>query len=206
MKFSDRAYRLLTAYGLLLVWAVVIVVFSILQPEIFPTTRNLQTILSTQAVLLILTLALLPSLAAGELDLSVAGVLGLSFTIVGWLNVVHGWPIGMTIVVAMLAGLLVGAINAVLIVGIGVDSFVTTLGMGTLLAGIAVALHAEPVSGVSTGLVDVFRAEIFGVQAVFYYGLALTIVLWYTFSHTPLGRYLFIVGSGREVAVLTGIR
>ena len=50
------------------------------------------------------------------------------------------------------------------------------------------------------------RTNLFGVQLVFYYGLALVLALWYVLSHTPLGRYLYFVGEGRNVARLSGIR
>jgi len=199
-------FELLSRFGLLVAWAAVIVVFCILSPDIFATTRNLQITLSTQSVLLVLTLALLPALAAGEYDLSVAGVLGLSYVLIGWLNVVHGWPILACILVALAAGVAVGVLNTLLIVGIGIDSLVATLGMGTLLAGAALGINGESVAGISISLVEVFREPILGVQMGFWIALVLTVMFWYVFTQTPLGRYMFVVGAGREVARLTGLR
>lgn len=197
---------LLSRYGLLVAWGVVVLVFCLLSPDVFATTRNLQITLSTQSVLLIVTLALLPALAAGEYDLSVAGVMGISYVLVGWLNVVHGWPIGPTILVALAAGVAVGVVNSLLIVSIGIDSLVATLGMGTLLAGAALGINGASVAGVSSGLVDVFRTQFLGVQMGFWFALILTALFWYVFTQTPLGRYVFVVGAGREVARLTGLR
>jgi ribose transport system permease protein len=205
-RLGISGVEFVSRFGLLVAWAVVIVVFCILSPDVFATTRNLQITLSTQSVLLVLTLALLPSLAAGEYDLSVAGVLGLSYVLIGWLNVVHGWPVLPSIVVALAAGVAIGIVNAVLIVGIGIDSLVATLGMGTLLAGAALGINGESVAGISTSLVDVFRQPILGVQMGFWIGLVLTALFWYVFTQTPLGRYVFVVGAGREVARLTGLR
>lgn len=198
--------ELLSRYGLLVAWAAVIVLFSILSPDVFATTRNLQITLSTQSVLLVLTLALLPALAAGEYDLSVAGVLGISYVLVGWLNVVHGWSIWPTILVALAAGVLVGVVNAILIVKIGIESLVATLGMGTLLAGAAIGINNVSVAGISPGLVNTARTDIFGIQLAFWFGLGLTVLLWYVFTQTPLGRYIFVIGAGRDVARLTGLR
>lgn len=196
---------LLSRYGLVVSWGLVVLVFSLLQPSTFATATNFQTIFSSQAVMLVLTLALLPSLAAGEYDLSVAGTLGVSLVLVGELNVVHGWPIGWTIVVALGAGAFVGLVNVFFIVVIGIDSLVVTLGSGTLLAGVALGINSQSLGGVSAGLVSAMRFDIFGLQAAFYYGVILTIILWYIFRFTPLGRYLYFVGSGRNVARLTGI-
>jgi ribose transport system permease protein len=199
---ATAAYR----FGLLLSWIVLIVVYSILLPDVFLTEANFQTIFSSQAVLLVLTLGLLPALAAGEYDLSAAGVLGVALVLVGWLNVVHQWPILPTVIIALGSGVIVGLLNSLFIVVVGIDSIVVTLGMGTLLAGVAIGINNVSVGGVSNALVTLTNTQILGLQLVFFYGLALTIVTWYVFSYTPLGRYLFFVGAGRNVARLSGIR
>jgi ribose transport system permease protein len=207
---DDRAAGVMTAlanrYGLVAIWLVLIAFYSIKIPAIFFTAANFQTIFSSQAVLLVLTLGLLPSLAAGEYDLSFGGVLGVAFVIVGWLNVVHGWPIVPTCLVAVGAGFVIGGLNALLVVVVGVDSIIVTLGMGTLLTGAAIGINNLSVGGISPSLVSFAGTEIFGLQLVFFYGLALTVVMWYVFSFTPLGRYLYFVGAGRSVARLAGIR
>jgi ribose transport system permease protein len=198
--------NLANRFGLLVIWVALIVFYSIKMPSIFFTAANFQTIFSSQAVLLILTLGVLPSLAAGEYDLSIAGVMGVALVLVGWLNVVEGWPIVPTILVALGAGVLVGIINSFLVVVIGIESIVVTLGMGTLLTGVALGINNLSVGGISQGLVNFAGTQVFGLQIVFFYGLGLTILLWYVFAYTPLGRYLYFVGAGRSVARLAGIR
>ena len=205
-RLPKRAAALSERFGLVLVWIVVIVVFSALRPDTFATTNNLKTILSTQAIPLFMALGLVPALAAREFDLSVGGVMGLSLVLVGHLNVTEHWAIGPAVAVAVGAGIVVGAINAFCIIVLEIDSIVVTLGMGTLLAGAALGISSLPVSGVSQTLVDVSTHEVAGVQLVFYYGLLLTAVLGYVLFHTPLGRYLYFVGEGRSVARLSGIR
>jgi ribose transport system permease protein len=196
----------MSRYGLVVAWLTVIVVFSLLRPSTFFTAVNLQTILSAQAILLILTIALLPSLTAGEYDLSIAGAMGVSFVTVGYLNVLQGWPIGLVVLAVLGIGLAIGLINIVLIIFVGVESIVATLGLGTLLIGASMGINQLPIAGISPTLINISRYQIAGVQAVFYYGLALTVATWYVFSFTPLGRYLYFVGAGRDVARLSGIR
>ena len=122
-------------------WAVVIVTFSALRPNTFATVGNAQTILGSQAVLVILAMALLVPFAAGEFDISISGTASISLVLLGWLNVIHGWPIGFAILIALFAGALVGLVNAFFVVGIGVDSIVVTLGMGTFLIGLGVGIN-----------------------------------------------------------------
>ncbi|HYC81698.1 MAG TPA: ABC transporter permease [Solirubrobacterales bacterium] len=200
------AAEIISRYGLLVALLAVVVVFSVLRPETFFTTANLQTILGSQAVLLIVTIGLLLPLTAGEFDLSIAGTVTVSNVLIGYLNVTQGWPILAAVVAALLAGVLIGALNAFLVVFVDVQSFVATLGVGTLLLGAALAINNIAIGGISHSLVSVTTTQILGVQLVFYYGLALVLLVWFVLQYMPLGRYLFFVGSGRDVARLSGIR
>lgn len=203
-KHMTRDYA--QRFGLLGAWILIIVVFSAILPESFGTVRNFQTILSSQAVILTLAIAFMIPLIAGELDLSLAGVLGLSNLLVGYLNVVHGWPIVASVAAAVLAGSLIGLINGLLVVGLRLDSIVVTLGMGTLLGGVALGVQSIPVIGVSEKLVDVVRFQLFGLQMSFYFAFGLTLLVAYILTFTPIGRHLYFVGAGSNVARLAGIR
>ncbi len=203
-RLSPRDY--LQRYGLLLAWAVVVIVFSLLRPETYGTLRNFQTIFSSQAVILTLAIGLMLPLIVGELDLSLAGVLGLSNMLVGWLNVEMGWPIGAAVLAALAAGAFVGIVNSLLVVGLKLNSIVVTLGMGTLLAGITVGIHNLPIGGVSPGLVSFIRFKPLGLQMSFYIALAIAALAWYVLKYTPLGRHLYFVGDGPNVARLSGLR
>jgi ribose transport system permease protein len=193
-------------YGVIVVWLLVIVVFSALRPDTFFSFATVQTLAGSQAVLLIIALGLLIPLSAGEFDLSVSGVTGLSLVLIGWLNVIHEWPIGAAIGVALLAALVVGAVNAFFVVVAGVDSFIVTLGTGTVLTGVVLGINTQSTGGISQKLVDAVHTNVLGLPLGFYYGLGLTVVVWYVMSHTPLGRYLYFVGSGRDVARLSGVK
>lgn len=193
-------------WGLLVAWAIVIVVFGVLRPDTFLTGANFSTIFGSQAVLVILAIALLIPLTTGEYDLSVAGTLGMGLILTQWLSAEHGWSLGPAVCVALLAGVVVGFVNAFFIIKVGVESLIVTLGMGTLLTGIGFALTETTVVGPSTFLPEAVRNHFLGIPLAFYYGLALTVLAWYVYARTPLGRYLYFVGSGRDVARLSGIK
>jgi ribose transport system permease protein len=195
-------------YALPIVWAITIVIFSILRPETFPTTENFSTIFGTQAVLVVLTLGLLIPLTAGDYDLSIAYVLTLAAMVLAILNVNYGWSIYWAILAALGSGAAVGFINGGLVVIFGIDPFIVTLGTGTFVGGVVLWISSsETISGVSTKLVNPVVADRFlGIPLEFYYGLGLCIFLWYVFEYTPLGRRLLFVGRGRSVSRLSGIR
>lgn len=195
-------------FALLAVWAAVALSFVILKPDTFATTANVQIIFGSQAVLLIIALAVILPLTAGEFDLSVASVLSLAAMLVAFLNVNAGWPIWAALLAAMVMGLLVGLFNGALVVGLGLDSFIVTLGSGTVLLGVVAWVSgSQTISGIDASLVDwTINHRILGVSMSFWYGLILCAVLWYVFRFTPAGRRLLFVGRGRGVARLSGLR
>jgi ribose transport system permease protein len=199
---------LIERYAVLAAWGIVIAVFGALRPDTFLTASNFQTIFGSQAVLVVVTLGLLIPLAAGDYDLSVASNIALCSMLVAVLNVNHEWPIGMAILAALAAGLLVGIINGALVVLFGISSLIVTLGTGTFIQGIVLWISdSNTISGISTALVDnVIVNRLFGIPLGFYYGLALCVVVWYVFDFTPLGRRLLFVGRAANVARLSGIR
>lgn len=194
-------------YGILVLWAVIIVVFSLLRPHTFPTSSNFETIFGTQAVQLVITLGLIVSLTAGEFDLSVAAVMGFAATMLAFLNVNHHWALVPAIVATLVVGLIIGSINAFLVVRIGVSSLIVTLGMGTLLTGVGYGISSSvTIGGISQGLLNAMQNTILGLPIAFYVGVFICFVLWYILGYTPLGRHLLFVGEGREVARLAGLR
>jgi ribose transport system permease protein len=203
-----RSTGRLEAMALPLAWVAVIVVFSIIETETFFTTANLASILASQAVLVVVTLGLIVPLIAGDFDLSVGSVVGTSALTIAILNVQQGWNIWLAILAALAVGVVVGLINGALTVLVGIDSLIVTLGMSTLLAGVALwASGANTITGVDQTLIDVVISyRLLGIPLEFYYAMIFALVLWYVFAFTPLGQRLLVVGRNREVARLSGIR
>ena len=206
-----RGFRL-ADYGervaLLGAWVVVIVVFAILAPQTFFNTQNFTTIFGTQTTLVMLALALLIPLTAGDYDLSVAGTLTMAGMVVALLNAHHGVPIGLTMVIAVAIGAFIGSVNGFFVMVFGIDPFIVTLGMQTVIAGLVLWISgSQTISGVSPWLSNwVVTRRLFGISLEFYYGLILCIVLWYVFEYTAIGRRILFVGRGINVARLSGIR
>ena len=199
--------RAIQASALPVVWVVLIIVFSVIDPGTFFTTPNFTNILNSQATLVFITLALLLPLSAGDFDLSIASNAGLAAMIVAVLNVHHHVPIVTCVVVALAAGIGIGLVNAAIVVGFGVDAFIATLGSGSVIAGLTAAISSEnTISGVSSGLVNLVNNTWWGLSHCFVAALALTLILWYVAQHTMLGRRVLFVGLGPTVAQLSGIR
>src|ERR1700755_3284844 len=176
-----RAGEFVERFALVGAWIAVILVFTALKPDTFATSSNFAAILGSQAILVVLTCALLIPLTAGDYDLSITGVLTLSQMIVGILNTQHGVSVFVCIVLALLMGALVGLVNGAFVVIFGVDSFIVTLGTGTFLGGVVLWISdSETFAGISSQLTGpVVVDRLLRVPLAFYYGLALVIALWY---------------------------
>jgi ribose transport system permease protein len=203
-KLGDYAER----YALVIAWIIVIVVFSILAPQSYFNVQNFTTMFGTQTTLVILALALLIPLTAGDYDLSVAATLTMSGMIVAVLNAQHGLPIGLAILIALSFGALVGLVNGFFVMVFGIDPFIVTLGIGTVITGLVLWISSsQTVSGVSGWLSNwVVVHRLFGISLEFYYGLILCAVLFYVFDFMAIGRRILFVGRGTNVARLSGIR
>lgn len=203
---TTRAARLLYRYAVLLVLLAMVGVFSLLAPETFPTFANLRVITSTQAVLIVASLGLILPFATGEFDLSFGPVIAWSSTLLAVLTVNHEWSFVPALAVVLLSALMWGALNAFFIVGVGISSLITTLGSGTVIIGFTIAISkSEVIAGAPDVLVSAATSQLFGLPLPVYFGLALAFVIWALLEHTPLGRYIYFTGEGRDVARLSGL-
>lgn len=205
---TPRVGLLVEKYGVVLAWLAVIVFFCVLRPDTFAQTATIRLVLSTQTVVLVASLALMLTLAVGELDLSVGSIVGFGGALMAVLNGKEGMPALPALAVTVLVCLLFGVVNAVLVVYVGVQSIIVTLGSGTLLAGVTLAIsNSQVVTGISPSVISFMSTpRLFGVPAPFYCALLLTVVLWFVLQHTPLGRRMIFISENAEVARLAGLR
>jgi ribose transport system permease protein len=198
---KNDALRLVGVGGFLLI---VVVVFAILTPN-FATQRNAINVLSTVAVLGIVSIGQSYVLIAGGFDLSVSGTVPLG-AIVFTLAVNAGWSVAGATFAALLVGAAVGVINAGLVSKVGIDALITTLGTLAIAKGVGFILSGgrtiplkdfsfAPVTNKALGI-SIYVWILFGVS------LAAFLILRYT----SYGRMLFALGGNPEAAELAGLR
>jgi ribose transport system permease protein len=197
--------QLATRFGLIVVWAAMIVVFSVMRPATFATTGNFTSIFNSQAILLLLSLGLVVSLVTGDFNLALPGVFSTCLMVIGVLNGNHHMPWGVAVFVALGVSAILGGIHAWLIVGLGLSSFIVTLGTGSALLGVGYAISEQTISTLSSHYGKVITEPLFGLEVAFYVAIVAVIVLWYVYRFTPTGRRLYFVGASQEVAALAGV-
>lgn len=195
-----------TRVGGIYVWALLIVVFALWIPDLFFTSTNIRNIASTQAVTAMVAVGLLLPLAAGIYDLSVGYMLGLAAIFSAYLAH-HGVDPVLAITLPLLLGLAVGLLNSLLVVFVGINSFIATLAVGSvLLAGTDALSNGQQIIGLPKVFNTIGNSDVFGIPISVVYLLVLALVAWILLEHTPIGRYLYAIGGAPEAARLAGVR
>ncbi len=199
--------RRIQAYSILVAWAVLILVFTLLLPDTFLTVQNFTAIANSKTATVLLTLGLIFALAAGEFDLSIGAALSLGAAIPAWLYDVYGTPVLIGILVALMAAALMGTLNALLSVRYSIPSLVVTLGTGTAVIGLVAGIVGNSTISIRGDWWNVVLTHrTFGLYTSFWIVMLIALIIWYILQQTPIGRHLYFVGQGREVARLAGIR
>lgn len=195
-------------YGLVLVFAIVSLGFSLARPESYPTLINLQTIASTSAVLAILALAAVPPLVTGQFDLSIGFQLALAQSTGAVLIIEFGVPPALAAVVVIAVGLAIGVVNGALVAYGGFNAFITTLATGILLQGASqLVTNGEAIYGaMPSWWLAIGRADIFGIPLPLIYVALLAAVLWLLLEFTNWGRHCLAIGVNPRAAALVGLR
>jgi ribose transport system permease protein len=204
---GQKIARFIPVYGLVLLTVFLILLFSILLPNTFPTLLNLRSIISNKAIIALLSLAAMIPMAAGRIDLTIGYGIVLWHILAISLQTMYGFPWPIAVLVVLLLGIFTGFLNGLLVEVAKIDSFIATLGTGTVLYAIALwHTGGRQVVGV---LPDSFYAlngtMVLGLPITGFYVLAIAIIMYVALEYTPMGRYVYAIGANPKAAALNGI-
>ena len=209
----------LVKYGFIAVTVLFFVYFAATIPA-FRQSSTMFSMLKFTSVVAIAGLGVTVTMVVGGLDLSVGATAGLAVTVAAMTMVIYaqlGW---VAIVAVLLAGALVGAFNALLIVAFKIPDLLATLATMFLIQG----LKLVPVDGqsVSSGLIlrdgsvapgkfthdflQINRGSLGPVPYPVVIFLVITVLTWFLLSRTKWGRVMYAIGSNPEAARLAGAR
>jgi ribose transport system permease protein len=195
--------------GIVYVLMGLIVIFSFWAPDTFPTWQTAQTILNQNAIAGLIALSLVVPLSARVFDLSVGSAMGLSNVLIAWLLVAQGVAVVPAIVLTILGGLVIGAVNGAVVVGARVDSFIGTLATGSLMtAGISLISNDQAIVGNQLGgtFGKIATDSIGGIQLPVILMVIVAVVVWFSQRYTVAGRRMYAIGFNERGAQLAGIR
>lgn len=185
----------------------IFVLFSLWIPDLFLTSTTLKTLLNNNAIAVLAALALVLPLSAGVINLAVGSQLGASSIFVAWLLIHQGYGIGVSVVLALLLGVLIGLATGLLVVYARIESFIATLGVSSLLAAFITGISGgQQILGMPSSFADFGTSIFLGLTYPVWGMLVVAVVLWYYLERTPSGRRIYAVGGNIEAARLSGVR
>ncbi len=223
LKGDFSVGMLLLKLRTLIAFFAVLVVFGIIAPN-FLSFANLVAMAKHSAIWTILAMGMTFVIIGDGIDLSVGSIAGLCGMLAGgfiveglrlpMFDLVIYFHTGMIIIIVLLIGTGLGAVNGLLITRLKVAPFIATLGMMYMARGFAMLrsggktfpnLIGDPSLG-NTGFPKLGAGTIIGIPLVVWIAIALAVIAAYVSKKTPLGRHVYAVGGNADAAKLSGIR
>ncbi len=192
-----------------LVLAVLIVAFTMINPGFF-TLRNFARIAISATPALMVAVGVTFIIIMGSIDLSMEGTISVCAVVFGflflqWGGTVLSWA-WLAIPVALLLGAFIGFLTGLVHVGLRIPSFMASLAMGFVGTGLAVLMTSGEKIFVKD---EVFRGLLtqryFGFPVMVYLAVIGLLIAWFIQSYTRLGRNFYAVGGGEDLAVASGL-
>ncbi|WP_062209394.1 ABC transporter permease [Aureimonas sp. AU12] len=199
------ARRFLVRFGLFILLAALVVAFSWLRPS-FASAANANDILRSASISALMFLGLTWIIAAGEIDVSFMSVAALATMIVAGLVAAGvGWPLAS--LAALIAGLVVGCLNGLLVAVMRLPALVITIATGGLAGSIAAAIgKGTSISLRTTGFVGEIVAADLGLVPLIALGVALLYGAAYLLQdRTTFGHYIYAMEQNRNAVVEAGV-
>ena len=191
----------------ILVLLFAVIVMASITTEGFLTALNISYIFSNTSEITIIAFAMLFLIILGEIDLSVASILALSSSMLGW-SYAKGAPIWLAIIICLVVGTLCGFVNGFLVTKLGLGSLAVTIGTLALYRGIANGILGENTVNEFPEFWTSFGFDTFGTSfmpktlpMIIIFGIIFGLLL----HRTPFGRRTLAIGQSAEAARFAGI-
>lgn len=195
-------------YATILGLVAMIIAFSILSPKAFSTLGNFTNVLNQASLAMIIAGGLTLAVVVGELDLSIGFAASLHGILVTGFIVHDKLPIPLAIAIVLALGALIGLINGFIVTKMKVNSVIATLGVGTIITGIAFAYSAGVpiVAGVPEAFLQLSLGRwLFGIPNNIVVMVLVLGILWVLVERTSIGQEIQAVGGNPAAARLAGI-
>ena len=175
--------------------------------EGFLTSLNFSYIFSNTSEITIMAFAMTFLIITGEIDISIASILALGSSMLGW-SYQKGAPIWLAIIICLVVGTVCGFINGFLVTKVGLGSLAVTIGTLALYRGIANGILGENTVNEFPEAYTSFGFDTFGTSfmpktmpLIIFFGLLFGFLL----HRTPFGRRTLAIGQSPEAARFAGI-
>ena len=198
--------KIIQAYGTIIAMILIILIFSILSPQSFFTLTNFINITRQISLLVLISIGATLVMSINEFDLSVGSMASLG-GVMSALMAVAGLPLVLCFTIPIVISFVIGWINGWIVSKFKVLSFITTLGMSTVLSGVIYKLTggATVFEKIPKGYSWLGVTKIGIIPLLSILMVVLVIVFWFLMRHTVLGRKMYAIGGNEETAKIAGI-
>ncbi len=201
----DTFRSLMGKYGVSIVMLVMIIVIGIMESR-FLSPTNLINVATQITVNGMLAFGMCMAITTGGIDLTVGAQVALGGVVLAISTVKGGMPLGVGIILALLATTAFGFINGFLISKFNMFPFVVTLSMQLVIRGMSLVLSGGQGIQLSNDVAQLYYYNVFGViplPIVIY--IVIFVLMYLMFHWTKLGRYILAVGGNPNAALASGV-
>lgn len=206
LPIRDRLLNLIAQRESALVLVLLVAgVFMTVASPVFLSRANIEAILIGLSMDATIAIGMAILLISGGLDLSVGSTLALTGVVTG-LVLNAGVPPVLAILVGLMAALLVGLANGLLVARLGINPFITTLGMALAVRGLVLVIaKGRAVLNLSSAFTVIGQGRLFGIQYPIYVVLTLVIIGDLLVRNSRFFRQSYYIGGNEKAARLSGI-
>ncbi len=173
--------------------------------NVFLTTSNILSVLLSLSIESVMAVGMVVCMVGGGFDMSVGSVLGFTGIIVAEL-LTSGVPVVLSLVIAIIGGVLIGLWNGFIIAKLKINPFVTTLSSLSIFRGLSyVITSGRNISGLPDAFQAIGQLRPMGVQLPIIYALVLLIVGEIVLRNSRFFRQYYYIGGNERAARLSGI-
>ncbi|MDQ2803250.1 MAG: ribose ABC transporter permease [Pseudomonadota bacterium] len=202
----QRMRSTMQAIGMLPVLILICIGFQLMSGR-FATIGNASIVMQQASINIVLAAGMTFVILTGGIDLSVGSILAASAMVAVIVSKLPGLLGLVGILGGLGAGLFFGVLNGLLIAGVGLPSFIVTLGGLTAIRGVARLLGGDStVFNANLPFAFIGNGSLFGVPWLVLIALAVIVVSWFILRRTVLGMRIYAIGGNPDAARLSGVR
>ena len=188
--------------------AALFAVYALWVPGTFLTIPVWKSLLTGGGITALATIGLVLPLAAGVFDLALGSEVGFGAIVFAWFLSARHVPFGLAFLLTMLIGAVIGVVSGLLITKARIDSFITTLGMSSVLLALIqwVSGGGQQILNLGVTAASFAVGQFLGIVYPVWIMLLIGLIVWYVLQRTPAGRRIYATGGNTGAARLAGVR
>ena len=174
----------------------------------FLQMKNLVNVLRQATVVGVLSMGMTFVIIGGGIDLSVGSTMALASCIAAaYSTSTTAIPLPLAIALGCLVGIVVGALNGIVVAYLGVVPFIATLGMQYAVRGVAlVYTGGRPINALTTAFTNLGKGYAGPIPVPVIIFAIVALISWFFLAKTQFGRYIYAIGGNERASKLSGIK